>query len=117
MADAIRDIFNTPDIDDAKRLLDRFADSWQAKAPKLVEWALQALPEGFTVFALPTGHRWRLRTSNALERLNKELKRRTRVATLFPSADACLRLVSAVAMETAEEWITGRIYLTVDDDT
>lgn len=117
VADAIRDIFNAPNIDDAKRLLDRFADAWQAKAPKLVEWALQALPEGFAVFALPAEHRRRLRTSNALERLNKELKRRTRVATLFPNADACLRLVSAVAMETAEEWITGRLYLAMDANT
>lgn len=114
VADAIRVIFNAPDIDDAKRLLDRFVKEWQDKAPKLTAWAAQAIPECFAVFALPAAHRRRLRTSNVLERLNKELKRRTRVATLFPNTDSCERLVSAVAMEISEDWLTGRTYLNMD---
>jgi putative transposase len=65
------------------------------------------------VFDFPEAHRRRLRTTNVLERLNKEIKRRTRVATLFPNEAACLRLVSAVAMEISEEWLTGRAYLTI----
>ena len=60
----------------------------------------------------PETHRRRLRTTNVLERLNRELKRRTRVATLFPNEASCLRLVSAVAMEISQEWLTGRAYLT-----
>ena len=56
--------------------------------------------------------RKRLRTTNGLERVNKELKRRTRVATLFPNEESLLRLVSALLMETSEEWETGRSYLT-----
>ncbi|MDN5851017.1 MAG: IS256 family transposase [Nitrococcus sp.] len=115
VADAIRVIFNAPDIDDAKRMLDRFVKEWQDKAPKLTAWAAQAIPECFAVFALPAHHRRRLRTSNVLERLNKELKRRTRVATLFPNTDSCERLVSAVAMEISEDWLTGRTYLNMDD--
>lgn len=114
VAGELRDIFNAPDATEAKRLLDRFLDRWQAKAPKLVQWAEQAIPEGFTVFALPASHRRRLRTSNALERFNKELKRRTRVATLFPNAASCERLASAVAMEISEDWMTGRIYLNMN---
>jgi len=62
---------------------------------------------------LPQSHRRLLRTTNMLERQNKEIKRRTRVATLFPNTDSCLRLVSAVLMEVSEGWETGRIYLTM----
>ena len=54
-----------------------------------------------------------MRTTNGLERLNKELKRRTRVATLFPNAASCLRLVSAMLAEQDEEWMTAKIYLTM----
>jgi putative transposase len=116
VAAAIRDIFNAPDIDEAKRLLERFVAKHQAKAPRLAAWAADAIPEGFAVFALPSGHRRRLRTTNALERVNKEIKRRTRVATLFPNERSCERLVTAVAMEISEEWVTGRIYLNMENE-
>ena len=72
------------------------------------------LPEGLNVFALPETHRRRLRTSNMLERLNREIKRRTRVASLFPNEQSALRLVTAILAETSDEWETGRLYLTMD---
>ena len=78
-------------------------------------WAETAVPEGLEVMKLPQAHRRRLRTVNMLERLNKEIKRRTRVATIFPNTASCLRLVSAVAMEISDEWETGRVYLAIDD--
>ena len=71
-------------------------------------------PKGLTVFALPAEHRRRLRTSNPLERLNEEIKRRTRVATLFPNAASLLRLVTAILQETSEDWETGKTYLTME---
>ncbi len=111
VAEGLRHVFNAPDIDEAKRLLDRLLDTWETTAPKLAAWAAEAVPEAFAVFALPVSHRRRLRTRNALERVDKELKRRTRVATLFPSAASCERLVTAVAVEISEEWTIGRIYL------
>lgn len=114
VAEDLRNVFNAPDADEAKRLLERFLTTWETKTPKLAAWAAEAVPESFAVFALPPAHRRRLRTSNALERLNKELKRRTRVATLFPSAASCERLASAVAMEISEEWVSGRAYLNMD---
>lgn len=114
VAAAIRDIFNAPDAEEAKRLLERFIAKYQSKAPKLAAWAAEALPEGMAVFALPPAHRRRVRTTNALERVNKEIKRRTRVATLFPNEQSCERLVTAVAMEISEEWVTGRIYLNME---
>ena len=111
----IRAIFNAPDESEAKRLLDHFIQRYEAAVPKLASWAETALPEGFAVFDLPDHHRKRLRTSNVLERVNKEIKRRTRVATLFPNEASCLRLVTAVIMEISDEWETGRIYLTMDE--
>ena len=61
------------------------------------------MPEALTVFGFPEAHRRRIRTSNMVERLNKELKRRTRVATLYPDENSCRRLVSAATMEISRE--------------
>jgi len=104
----IRAIFNAPDAVEAQRLLERFVTAYETTAPDLAAWAETALPEGLTVFTLPEHQRKRMRTSNAVERVNKEIKRRTRVATLFPNEASCLRLVTAVVMEISEDWQTGR---------
>ena len=82
----------------------------------LAEWLEANVPQGLAVFALPPTHRRRLRTITMLERLNKELKRRTRVAGLFPNEASALRLVTAVAMEISDEWETSRKYLTMEPD-
>ena len=109
----IRSIFNAPDANEATRLLGLAMEGWRSAHPKLAAWAETNLIEGFTVFALPVEHRVRMRTTNALERLNKEIKRRTRVATLFPNTASCLRLVTAILAEQDEEWMTAKIYLTM----
>jgi len=114
VAEAIRGVFNALNREEAARQLDLLIKTYQDKAPKLASWAANAIPEALTVFGFPEAHRRRLRTSNMVERLNKELKRRTRVATLFPNESSCLRLVSAVAMEISDEWETGRVYLTME---
>lgn len=112
----IRAIFNAPDREEAEHLLDKFLERYRKSAPKLAEWAEENLPEGFTVFGFPPSHRRRLRTTNLVERLNEEIRRRTRVARLFPNEASCLRLVSAVLMEIAEEWRTAdKRYLTFSD--
>jgi len=69
------------------------------------------LPQGFTVFELPAAHQRRLRTSNALERVNQELKRRTRVASIFPNEASLLRLTCAVLAEISDDWLSSKIYL------
>jgi len=113
VAGRIRSIFNAPDKTEAQRLLNQAIERWQTEAPKLAQWAETNLPEGFAVFDYPPGHRTRLRTTNGLERINRELKRRTRVASIFPNAASCLRLVSALLAECDEDWMTGKIYLTM----
>jgi transposase-like protein len=112
----IRAIFTAPDQDEADHLLEKFVKKYEKKAPKLATWAEENLPQGFTVFSLPPSHRRRMRTTNLLERLNEEIRRRTRVARLFPNEASCLRLVSAVLMEIAEDWQTAdKRYLAFED--
>jgi len=115
VASNLRSIFDAPDRTEADRLLELAIRKYEKSAPKLAEWLSANISEGLTVFAFPTMHRRRLRTSNVLERLNKEIKRRTRVATLFPNEASLLRLVSAVLMEISEEWETQKIYLTMEN--
>lgn len=107
----IRAIFNAPERAEAERLLKQTVEAWRADAPKLAAWAENNLADGFTVFNFPQGHRVRLRTTNGLERINREIKRRTRVASIFPNTASCLRLVSALLAESDEEWLEGKIYL------
>lgn len=111
VANDIKGIFNASDDATARELLRLLIVKYRERAPKLATWAEAALPEGFTVFDLPEGHRRKTRTSNVLERLNKEVKRRTKVAGLFPNEDSCLRLASAVVMEISEEWEAGRVHI------
>jgi transposase-like protein len=112
----IANILSAPDRDEAKRLLNLAVEKYRSKAPRLSSWMEDNIPEGFTVFTLPYAMRRRLRTTNMIERLNREIKRRTRVASLFPNEASLLRLVSAILMETSEEWETSRKYLTLEYD-
>ena len=116
VAKAIRDIFNAPDQQEAERMLDRLVDRYQQTAPKLTEWAQENIPQGLTVFGLPQIHWVRLRTTNGLERLNREIKRRTRVASIFPNEASLLRLASALLVEIDDEWQTGKIYLNMKSE-
>jgi len=112
VTDDLRGVYDAADQDAANEQLQRVVCKYQKSAPKLAAWIEENVPEGLTVFCLPTSHRRRLRTSNMLERLNEEIKRRTRVATLFPNEASLLRLVTAVLMEKSEEWETGKRYVT-----
>ena len=108
----IRAIFDASDPTEAKERLRRALLKWEGVAPKLAAWMEASLPEGLTVLAFPEAHRRLLRTTNGVERVNREVKRRTRVASIFPNEASCLRLVSAVLMEISDDWQTGKAYLT-----
>jgi transposase-like protein len=96
----------------AQEQLKRVVTKYEKTAPKLAAWMDANVPESFTVMKLPPSHRRRLRTTNMVERLNRELKRRTRVATLFPNDASLLRLATAILIEVSEEWETGKRYVT-----
>jgi putative transposase len=104
-------ILDAPNRNRAQEALQATMAKYQKTAPKLSAWLEGNFVEGFTIFDLPAEHRRPLRTSNLLERINKEIKRRTRVATLFPGEESLLRLVSAVLAEIDEEWATAKTYL------
>ncbi len=91
-------------------VLQKCVEKNSKSAPRLAEWIEENIPEGLAVFALPGKHRRRMRTTNMLERLHEEIKRRTRVARLFPNEASLLRLVSAIEMELSEDWIAGKRY-------
>ena len=112
VANDIRNIFNATDAHHAQEELARFVDRYQEMAPKLAAWAEANITESLAIFGIPSEHRKRLRTTNMLERQNRELKRRTRVASLFPNEASLLRLVTAVLVELSDEWETGMRYLT-----
>jgi putative transposase len=109
----IRAIFNARDRAEADSLLAQTVAKYSHSAARLADWLETSIPEGLTVFAFPEAQRRRLRTANGLERLNREIKRRTRVVSIFPNEAACLRLVTALLMETSDEWETGKSYLTL----
>lgn len=113
VASDLRAIFNAPDREAAEVLLSSAIARYDKSAPQLAQWLSENLFEGLTVFSFPEAHRRLLRTTNGLERLNREVCRRTRIAALFPSESSCLRLVSAVVMEISEEWEAGKAYLTL----
>lgn len=108
----IRAIFNAPNRAEADTLLSKTVQKYAKSMPKLAQWLENAIPDGLTVFAFPSAHQRLLRTSNMLERVNQEIRRRTRVVGIFPNEAACLRLVSAVLMEISDEWEVGKAYLT-----
>jgi putative transposase len=112
--DDLRSVLDSADEHAAGEQLGRVVRKYQKTAPRLAEWMEENVPESFAVFRLPPAHRQRLRTTNMLERINRELKRRTRVATLFPNEVSLLRLVTAVLMELSEEWETGKRYVTFE---
>jgi putative transposase len=106
----IRSIFDAADRKTAEELLRAAIQKYAISAPRLSAWLEENLSEGFAVFDFPLEHRRSIRTTNSLERINKEIRRRTRVVGIFPNDASCLRLVSAILMETSEDWQIGKRY-------
>ena len=107
----IRAVYNADTRALAEERLRVLVEKYAKSAPRLSAWMESSIPEGLAVFALPERKRKRLRTSNMCETLNTQIKRRTKVAGLFPNTDSILRLVTAILMEISEEWETGKAYL------
>jgi putative transposase len=112
----LRAIFAAPDRKQALTIAASVAEKWRQKGnEKVAEHLEEHIEECLSCLAFPESHRRRIRTTNGLERLNQEIKRRSRVVRIFPNERSCLRLVTALAVEQSEEWITGRRYLDMEE--
>jgi len=116
LATELRSIFAAPSREQALEIASAVADRWRGSGHEKVACHLEEhIEECLACLSFPESHRQRIRTTNGLERFNQELKRRTRVVRIFPNREACLRLVSALAVEQSEEWLTGRRYLDMEE--
>lgn len=111
LAADLRAIFAAPDKSSAQRLAREAADRWTESHSKVAEQLEENIEQCLSCLAFPQSHQRRIRNTNGLERFNQEVRRRSRVVRIFPNRESCLRLVSALAAETSEEWITGKRYL------
>jgi putative transposase len=111
LAADLREILAATTRDQALTTADAIATRWEASHPAVARLLEEGIEDCLASLAFPLAHRPRIRTTNGLERLNEEIKRRTRVVRIFPNAAACLRLVTALCVEQSEEWVSGRRYL------
>lgn len=107
----LRWIYDRRDIQEANRDLAAWIVKWQGKYPKLVDWVESNIAETLTFYRLPRTHHKHMKSTNMLERLNEEIKRRTHVVRIFPNAESCLRLIRALCVETHETWLEDARYL------
>jgi putative transposase len=110
----LRWIYDRRDLAEARRDLAGWLGKWQTKYPKLTGWVEENIEETLTYYRLPLAHHKHMKSTNMLERLNQELKRRTHVVRIFPNAASCLRLVRALAAETHEDWLEAPRYLNME---
>lgn len=114
LGENLRDVFAATNAAQAQATARTCAAAWQASHPQVAAKLETELADCLACYAFPAAHRPRLRTTNGLERFHQELKRRTRVVRIFPNRAALLRLVTALAMEQSEEWVSGRRYLDLE---
>jgi transposase-like protein len=114
LGEDLRGIFGAATEAQARAAARACASAWKASHPQVAAKLEEEIEDCFACYAFPAAHRPRIRTTNGLERLNQELKRRTRVVRIFPKREALERLVTALAMEQSEEWVSGRRYLDMD---
>lgn len=107
----LRWLYDRRDVEEARGDLATWLKKWSEKHPKLCDWVEQNIEETFTFYRLARAHHKHLKSTNMLERLNEEIKRRTHVVRIFPNAASALRLIRALAVETHEEWIEATRYL------
>jgi transposase-like protein len=111
----LRWIYDRRDLLEARTDLGTWLAKWSAKYPRLTGWVEENIEQTLTFFRLPRQHHKHLKSTNMLERLNEEIRRRTYVVRIFPNAQSCLRLVRALAVETNENWMEANRYINMDD--
>jgi len=107
----LRWLYDRRDLAEARKDLSAWLGRWQEKYPRLCAWVEESIEETFSFYRFPLGHHKHVKSTNMLERLNEEIRRRTRVVRIFPNEESCLRLIRALAVETHENWIEAHRYL------
>ena len=110
----LRWLYDRRDLEEARRDLAAWLKKWAGKYPKLCDWVEENIEDTFTFYRLPREHHKHLKSTNLLERLNQEIKRRTLVVRIFPNAESALRLIGALAAEIHEDWIEQHRYLNME---
>jgi len=110
----LRRIYDRQNIEEARRDLAAWLKKWQVKYAKLCDWVEENIEETLSFYRLPRQHHKHMKSTNMLERLNEEIKRRTHVVRIFPHEESCLRLIRALAVEIHEDWIEATRYLNMD---
>ena len=107
----LRWIYDRRDLKEAQQDLAAWLKRWEKRYPKLADWAEENIGETLTFYRLPRQHHKHMKSTNMLERLNEEIRRRTRVVRIFPNEESCLRLVRALCVETHEAWLEANRYI------
>ena len=110
----LRWLYDRRNLKEAQQDLQAWLTRWAPRYPKLTDWVEQHIGETLNFYRLPRQHHKHLKSTNMLERLNEEIKRRTRVVRIFPNPASCLRLVRALCAETHEAWLEDHRYLNMD---
>ncbi len=110
----LRQLYESVDLESARKVRDQIITKYEAKAPKATDLLDEAFDDITAVLALPLRYRKRLRTTNGVERLNEEIRRRERVIRIFPNEASVIRLMGALLMEQDEKWQTGRKYFDME---
>jgi putative transposase len=111
----LRWLYDRRSVEEARRDLLAWIGKWGPRYQKLVAWVEETIEETLTFYRLPRQHHKHLKSTNMLERLNEEIRRRTYVVRIFPNSDACRRLIRALAVETHENWLEAHRYLNMND--
>ncbi len=111
----LRWLYDRRNVEEARSDLSAWLAKWGAKYAKLCGWVEEAIEQTWTFYGLPAAHHKHLKSTNMLERLNEEFKRRTHVVRIFPNEASCLRLIRALAVEQHEEWIEATRYLNMEE--
>lgn len=110
----LRWLYDRLRLEEARADLAAWLGKWQSRYPRLCNWVEEGIEETFTFYRWPLAHHKHLKSTNLLERLNEEIKRRTYVIRIFPNAASCLRLIRALAVEIHEDWIEQHRYLNME---
>ena len=113
--EALRDIYNAPDVEVARKRSCEMVKWLSSIAPNAATLLDEAFDDITAVFALPSDYRKKLRTSNGIERLNEEIRRRDKVIRIYPSDDSILRIIGTILLEQDQKWQTERVYLNITE--